>query len=379
MKSSNILLIRLSSAGDVVLTFPAYFYLKKRIPEAKITWAIDERFENLLDLLPDSGGAIRKDDSGGAIRKDDGGESGIAKVVFPGKTLKKKDRTVGEKIAVLKSFTGALRACKYDIAIDFQGLFKSGLISYLSGAGRRLAFAPGGHDSREMNRIFQTDLLKPDDAHPLSSRIMYRSICLAAAACGESPSMPEIELAVPDADKNKMSSFFDSIKSEGPFSKTILLNPFTNWPTKTWPADKWRALIELAKKSPKFSDALFLIFWGPSEKAGAERIASGFDRGVFLAPDTTLRESFALIGRADAVISGDSFALHAAFISKKPVVAVFGASDPARCAPFGANSRTVAHSLPCQYCFKKTCKFGTNECIEGVKPVSVLDALDSLL
>lgn len=354
MSEKNFLFVRLSSAGDVVLTFPAYFHLRRAMPESRVFWAVDERFEGLLDLLP-----------------------GVEKIVFPGKTLKKSGPPAKEKMAAAASFVRLLRNASCDAAIDFQGLFKSGLISYLSGARLRLAFAPGGHDSREMNHLFQTRLVAPDALHPLSGRILYRSICLAAAACGASPSMPEVRLSIPEADRAKIDSFFDEQRRKAPFGRVILLNPFTNWPTKTWPAEKWRELIGILKRSPEFSDALFVVFWGPAERSAAEGIVSGLG-GAVLAPDTTLRESFALIGRADAVVSGDSFALHAAFVSKKPVVAIFGASDPSRCAPFGSAARTVASSLPCQHCFKKACPLGTGECIKGVAPDSVANALFSL-
>lgn len=354
MKYSKILIIRLSAAGDIVLTFPAFFFLAEKIAGAKIDWAVDERFADLPSLLP-------------GLNK---------KIVFPARTLKSPKASYASKIAAAWNFIREIRREKYDLVIDFQGLFKSGAISFLSKASVRAAFAPGGHDSREMNHWLNNKIISVPEGGPLAAKIIYRSLYLAALASDQTPpgDYTMKRLVEPERGNPKITSFFDEIKGLGRADKIIAINPFTNWPTKTWPADKWMELIKLIRRDDKLKNYAVAVLWGPAEKEAAERIAAS-DELSFISPPTTFREVFGVLDGADAVISGDSFALHAAFVLNKPAVAVFGASDPARCAPFGDRTAVVTRGLECQHCFKKTCRLATDECIKSVDPAAVLEAL----
>ena len=359
MAYSRILIIRLSSAGDIVLTFPAFFYLSDKFPEASIDWVVDARFSPLLDLLP-------------GVNK---------KIVFPGKTLKDKSKSLSERFSALRLFLGGLRAEKYDISIDFQGLFKSGSIAFASRSKKRFSFKPGGHDSREMNHLFQTDLIDPEKPfiEGLSTKISHRSLMLASKAAGGDIQKTPIKLQIPTEDREKAASFFNEARKKFEFDKVIVLNPFTNWATKTWPVEKWIELIKLSRRDPRFLKTLFVLLWGPAELAAAEKIAADAGSGTTLSPPTTLREVFAVLDRADLAVSGDSFALHAAYVLGKPTVAIFGASDPLRCAPYGEKAETVTLKLPCQHCFKKTCRLNTNACIRDIDAGAVLESMIKLI
>ncbi|HNY13795.1 MAG TPA: glycosyltransferase family 9 protein, partial [Candidatus Wallbacteria bacterium] len=355
----KILIIRLSSAGDLVLTFPAFFYLLNKFPDSSIDWVVDARFSSLLDLLP-------------GVNK---------KIIFPGKTLKDKTRPLSERFVALRRFLGELRAEKYDLSIDFQGLFKSGFIAFASKSKKRFSFKPGGHDSREMNNIFQTDLIDAEKpfAEGLSTKIFYRSLMLASKATGGEIGKMPIKLSIPIEDREMADSFFVEARKKFEFDRVIVLNPFTNWATKTWPVEKWIELIQLSRRDPRLVKALFILLWGPAELSSAEKIAAEAGPGAMLSPPTTLREVFAILDRADITVSGDSFALHAAYILEKPTVALFGASDPARCAPVGEKAETVTLKLPCQHCFKKTCRLNTNACIKNIDACAVLENIIKLI
>ncbi len=357
MKPSKILIIRLSAAGDIILTFPACIFLIKNFPEAKIDWAVDERFSDLPGLVA-------------GVNK---------KIIFPGKTLKNKNLSAAEKIKAAWNFIKEIRRENYDLVIDFQGLFKSGLISFLSGAKVRAALAPGGHDSREFNHWLNNKIIKIDSDNPISSKILYRSLNLAARAAGAvSPENFTMEkLVVPPAGRAEIGSFFETIRHKSKNGKIIALNPFTNWPTKTWPAEKWMELIREFRREDKLKNFAAVILWGPAEKETAEKIAAS-DELTFISPPTSLVEVFSVLERCDAVVSGDSFALHAAFVLNKPVAALFGASDPARCAPFGEKTVLATQKLECQHCFKRTCPLGSCDCIKNLQAVDVLKAILSL-
>lgn len=369
MKYSKILILRLSAAGDIVLTFPAFFFLSVNGGGAAIDWAVDERFADLLDLLP-------------GVNK---------KILFPSKTLKSKTASYLAKASAAWNFIKEVRRGGYDLVIDFQGLFKSGAVSFLSGCRTRAAFAPGGHDSRELNHWLNNKIISVPETGPLASKIISRSICLAAGAIDASPpaGYKPYKLITPPSDNVKINSFIDEISRGRADSKFITINPFTNWPTKTWPADKWIELIKLIRGDEALKTAAVVILWGPSEKAAAESIAAS-DELSYISPPTSFKEVFSLIDRSCAVISGDSFALHAAFVLNKPAAALFGASDPARCAPFGDNAALITQNLDCQHCFKKICPLiGTaaggetggniNACITGILPEEVLKGLRKII
>jgi len=358
MAYSSILIIRLSSAGDIVLTFPAFFYLANKFPRAKIDWVVDARFSSLLDLLP-------------GVNK---------KIVFPGKTLKDKTKSISERFSALRLFLGGLRADKYDLSIDFQGLFKSGSIAFASRAKKRFSFKPGGHDSREMNHLFQTDLVDPEKpfTEGLSTKIFYRSLMLASKAAGGDILKTPGKLQIPAEDHEKAASFFEDARKNFEFDRVVVLNPFTNWVTKTWPVEKWIKLITLSRRDDRFFKTLFVLLWGPAELSAAEKIAREAGPGTMLSPQTTLREVFAFLDSSDITISGDSFALHAAHMLGRPTVSLFGASDPARCAPAGEKAETVTLKLPCQHCFKKTCRLNTNACID-IDASAVLENIIKLI
>lgn len=379
MKYSKILILRLSAAGDIVLTFPAFFFLSANSGGAAIDWAVDERFTDLLDLLP-------------GVNK---------KILFPSKTLKSKTVSYMAKVSAAWNFIKEIRRGGYDLVIDFQGLFKSGAVSFLSGCRTRAAFAPGGHDSRELNHWLNNKIISVPETGPLASKIIYRSICLAAGAIDTAPpaGYEPGKLITPPADNFKINSFIDEIYGRsgiggGAVSKIITINPFTNWPTKTWPVDKWIELIKLVRRDEALKTAAVVVLWGPAEKAAAESIAAS-DELCYISPPTSFKEVFCLIDRSCAVISGDSFALHAAFVLNKPAAALFGASDPARCAPFGDKAVLVTQNLQCQHCFKKICPLtgaaaeetkketaaggAVNACITGILPEEVFKALRKII
>ena len=359
MKYSKILIIRLSAAGDIVLTFPAYSFLRQAFPDAVIDWAVDERFSGLIDLMPNLG----------------------RKIIFPGKTLKNKNISLLDKIRSMLTFIKEIRRERYDLIIDFQGLFKSGIISFLSRGGIKAGFAPGGHDSREMSHIFKNRIIKFNDSEAceeLKDKILYRSLYLASKASEIDLIIPDVKINFCDSGTKKAVEFYEKIELKQHLAKKIILNPFTNWVTKTWPIENWIELIKIARSDEKLKNTGFIIMWGPAEKALAEKIVS-CDNMSFMAPDTTFNEAFSILDGADAVVSGDSFALHASFILKKKTIALFGASEPARCAPFGGNSITISAGLECQHCFKKTCRFNTEECIRKIAPQNVLNALKELV
>ena len=138
----RILIVKLSSIGDVIHTLPCLAAIEKRLPFARVDWVVEDVAANLLDGHPQ---------------------------LFHLYTIpKKRWRSSGMSIfaSEIIPFFRELRQQHYDVAIDFQGLTKSGLVSYFSGAKRRIGFK--GEDSKEINALFMTERVKPPKAAAVS-------------------------------------------------------------------------------------------------------------------------------------------------------------------------------------------------------------------
>ncbi|MEI6125041.1 MAG: glycosyltransferase family 9 protein [Pseudomonadota bacterium] len=131
----RILIIRLSAIGDVLRVLPAFQVIKKNFPGSYIAWAVEEGSKDILEAHPDIDEVI----------------------VFPKKSIAGKLTSLRQAVPALKeffSFIGEVRNKRFDMVIDFHGLFKSGIISLLSGAPERIGFSMAF--SREGNFLFTT-------------------------------------------------------------------------------------------------------------------------------------------------------------------------------------------------------------------------------
>jgi len=152
----RVLLIRLSALGDVVHTLPAADVLRRNLPEAKITWVVEAPFAELLRNNP----AV--DDV----------------IIFPKKKisseLKNPIRWL-DPSSEFNKFIGELRSRNFSVALDFQGLFKSGAIAYLSGAPTRVGFA----QARELSQIFLTDRCETGDYFANDKHVVHHNVELS--------------------------------------------------------------------------------------------------------------------------------------------------------------------------------------------------------
>ena len=140
----------------------------------------------------------------------------------------------------------------------------------------------------------------------------------------------------------------------------------TFWQTKRWSAENWKAFIAQIPKK----DLFLLLLWGnDKEKALAQDIAQ--NSPAALAPFLSLKEVLALLQAADLLISGDTFALQAACALSRPVVAIFGPTNPGRNGPFSDADRVAFHEIECSYCYKRSCT--DMKCLDQIKPEEVAE------
>jgi heptosyltransferase-2 len=150
--------------------------------------------------------------------------------------------------------------------------------------------------------------------------------------------------------------------------------PGSAWPSKTWPAEHYRALL-LRARSEGFTVA---VLGAPDEAAICAAVAGA--EGLDLCGKTTLKEAAAWMRHATAVVGNDSGLSHLAAACGTATLALYGATDPGGSAPWGPRSRTLRQEgIPCAPCFKRTCDIPGHPCLNGLSPDQVWTELQVLL
>ena len=331
---NKFLIIRLSSLGDIIHTLPAYGALRKKFPQAKISWLVEAKGKDLLDFVP-----------------------GLDRTIV----LSSKKWSMAS-IKFWSEFLRVVREIrqKDQIALDFQGLVKSGLFAYLSKAKTRIGFHK--KNLREPGAsIFYTEYLDPisEKMHIVSKnqKLLTR--------IGIQKDTFEFPLQIPET---LSKSVLEKIRAQGyrGDNRLVVLNVGAAWETKRWFAERWIELIRILNE--KNLDLFFLLLWGTDgEKALAEDIHAKTDTAI--APPLSLKEVLALVKEADLLISGDTFALQAACALSRPVVGIFGPTSPKRNGPFSEQDRVAFHEMECSHCYKRKCS--NLECLKKITPQEV--------
>jgi len=339
--ANHILIVKLSSLGDVIHTLPAVQALKRRFPESRITWAVERAHSGVLRGLPFIDEVIEWD--------------------------RHTWRTLGD-------FLGRLRKRNWDLAIDFQGLFRSGFTAWAARAKRRLGFAP----LRECAHWFYNEhvptpraplhavekylkLIEPLGASypglPLERKYLApanATMSSAAATKAFVPTGPEMfPLRTADADREDVDKWLAARDFDPSRERLVVLNPHCRKEANIWPAERFAALADRLLGEP---DTRVALSGGPIAKELCDVIAAKHGDRVWRADGAfSLLGSAELIRRASAFVTGDTGPMHIAAAVGTPIVALFGPADPLRTGPYAADAVVLTKRLPCAPCFAKQC------------------------
>jgi heptosyltransferase-1 len=291
----NILIIKPSSLGDIVLALPALSSLRKSFPDSKISWLIRPEFAPLLENHPDLNEIIYFD------RKHLGKLTGLNSL-FP---LIKK-----------------LRNSKFDVIFDFQGLFRTAALTWLSGCKNRF----GMSNAREFAPLFYTNKIS-QDTQSIHLVDFYLKIIKAA---GGLQTNPAFNLPVDSAAEKSVQKLLDLhvVKKN---NYTVLI-PGSAHQDKCWPAERF---AEIADKI-YFRYNYFVVATGSASEFPIVKSVTKLSKVpiINLAGKTTLKELVALLKGARLVISNDTGPGHIAAALNVPLVMLFGRANPARLAPY---------------------------------------------
>lgn len=341
----KILIVRTSALGDILHGIPVAAALRERFPVCRITWVVEERYGELLDGQPWVDEVAR-------IRLKGGARS----------LLHEKARANWLGIA------RTMRRARYDVAIDLQGLTRSGLLTYLSGAPVRIGF-PKGYAREPLNRLFTN--LRPRSMPP-RSHVIDRNLALLHPL-GIRSQKKRFSLRVPPSVEERVRrSLRDT--AEGGEVLRVAVNPAAGWKTKHWGPHRY---ARLADRIVRESGARVFLLWGPGERGLAEQVRAQAQRAVRLAPEMGLQALAAFLKGCDLFIGGDSGPLHLASALGVPVLGLYGPSDPVRNGPFGVADRVVTAALPCGPCYKRRC--ANASCMESIGVEQVWEAVEGMV
>ena len=334
----NVLIVKLSAIGDVVLSLPFLSALRKAKPEARLTWLVEEAASDLVVDHPL-----------------------LDRVIVSRRKSWTRDLKAGRPdsaLAGVRSFLKELQEEKYDLAVDLQGLFKSGILIFLSRAGRRVGF----DRTREYSYLFLNERLPAydPDKHALL-RYLDAAVYLGADAGAE----VDFSFPVHPAAQTKAAELLE------PVDRTLVaVNPGAKWITKLWPEEHWRELVGLLTGPGGLG---VVMTGGPDERETNESIVRGLEGVLDLTGRTDLKTLAEIYRRVGFLICPDTGPMHLAAAAGATVAAIFGPTAPWRTGPFGDHHLVIRTGTDCSPCFKKKCD--RPHCMTDIKAAQVFEAV----
>lgn len=346
-RKKKVLLIKLSSLGDVIFNVPLANALKDAGYE--VTWLVSEKGIQIVENNP-------------CVDKS---------IQVPMKEWKKRGMSFTSFLEYLRIIK-QLRDEKFDIAIDSQMMFKSLYFMLFCGAKRRIISKEG----RELSLLGGNEWIDNISYKPDSPIVM--NYLRYANHLGIEIAPEDIKVTLPSRSQAQINKVDDLLKNIDKSKKTVVISPATTWGNKHWNKDNWREVVDY------LSDKSNLIFTGgPNDNELIEYISQG--KGLNLAGKTDILELAEVFSRVDLVISPDSGSAHLAWASRNPkVIAIFTCTPKEVLGPLGSYDKYVSFGgkgLPCQPCFKRKCLMNQDfeACTYSPSAEEVIDAINSLI
>lgn len=326
----RILFIKPSSLGDIVHALPSLAAVRRRFPQAHITWLVKRQWAELLERA-----------------------EGLDRVW-----------AIGSGPAGWLSEVPRLRAERFDLAVDLQGLFRSALMAWLACCPVRVGFANG----REGSPLFYTQRVA---VPTLEMHAVDRYLLVAEALGAARPATPQFRLTIAPDDRQQVS---DALARAGvpAGSPWIAMNVSARWPTKRWPVESFAAVADRLYRE---GAGPVVLIGGPEDRAEARAVQSLAHAASVhdLTGRTPLSLLPALLQSASVLVTNDSGPMHVAAAVGTPVVALFGPTSPVRTGPYGTQHRVLTHEVPCRPCFSRTCRNAEPlACLKGIAPEMVV-------
>ncbi len=330
---ASILVILMGALGDVARGLVIVDQLKRSFPGGRVSWLVEPKCEELVRLHP------------------------------------RIDRVIvyrrGKGIVALRELWRELRREKFDVAIDLQRHFKSGVFSFCSAAPRRLGFHP--RNAKEFNWVFNTEYVSYL-GEDVSKLVHYLSFMRSLGAEVLEPydfgfSRPDLPLLPP----------LDKLLNR-PYLVAVL---GSSWESKNWFIDGYAQICAMLQS--RGSHALVLV-GDKRQSLDAEQLRKQFPGLVHnLVGQTSLADLLRIVAHADVAFGPDSGPGHVAAALKTPYVSLFGPTSPKRVAPYAADDLVVHAALGCMPCARRVCPGLGKLCMRLISAELVFEKIEQAL
>ena len=347
----RILVVRLSALGDIVMASGLIPALKTRFPDAEVSWVCEPVCAPLLKHNPRLKQVI----------------------VWPRGEWQAlwKAKRYADLWRAVRAFRAQLRAEQFDLVLDGQGLLKSGLVAWFTGAPRRVSII-----AREGSHRLVHEVVTPP---PGGDPVMGSEYRYLAHYLGAPQGSFVHDLAVGEAQRERAREVLherlqsawgvEPASSSTPPRPLVVLAPFTTRPQKHWVEANWS---ELGRRM--LAQGLQpVVLGGPADREAAERICAGQPQLINLAGALKLDESVALIADAQLLVGVDTGLTHMGSALRIPTLALFGSTRPYREGPT-PRTRILCDNLPCSPCRRRPTCNGAFTCMTGLSTERVLQA-----
>lgn len=326
----RFLISRMSAIGDTILTLPVACALREKYPEAYIAWVVEKK---------------------------------SAPMVRNHSTL---DEVIELERGWFTSFRGIrdarrlLQQYRFEVTIDCQGLTKSALACWLSGAPKRIGLA--GRHGGELSRVLNNTLVQPVFTH-----VVDRSLELLIPVEVHSPKV-QWKLPIPATARTWATRWRRTIQSP----MLAVLNPGATWDSRLWEADRFGETARYLRDQYGYTS---IVVWGnEKERIMAEKIVRHSDDAAALAPNTDLHHLAALIETADLFVSADTGPLHMAVAMGTATIGLYGATRPGDSGPYGQVSIQKAYESGT----RRHRRSADNTAMRAIEVKDVCDVIDKV-
>lgn len=353
----TVLLIRLRLIGDVVLTTPVIRALRRKFPEARLTYLVERDAAPVVQHNPHLDEVLVAERTRGWARVLD-----------------------DVKLA------WQLRQRRFDVVIDMHGGPRSSWLALATGAPQRIGYDVAGRRWMYTHPVARARELRP--RHSVVNQWDLLGALDRAAAASPDRAGDAVEMPLDAAADRRVA---ERLAGAGVTAghELILIHVSANNPFRRWPEAGFAELLAgLADGSPA---RRLIVSSGPSDRDAAGRITAaararlGRDRSSRIVEfgEFDLQELRALIGRCHLFIGGDTGPLHVAATTPTPIVGIYGPTLPARSAPWRSpeyiTESVEVSGLPCRPCDQRVCAPGDFRCLTRLTPDGVLAAAERAL
>lgn len=338
----NILVVKMSSIGDVIHALPVSWVIKETYPDAHLTWVVEPPAYDIVAM-----------------------DKCIDEIIL---FHKKEFRSFGGFLKNFGPLREKIQARDYDAVLDLQGLFKSAAVAALAKAPKGMKF--GMWNMREGSKYVS----QPVVGEHVHDHVIERYLD-TARAIGCQVKEVHLPLEVPAKEQSLTRQIFQQAGANMD-NLYVVLVVGASWPTKCWPDGHFAALGDWLYDKKIIP---VLVGSGPVEAQKAAEITAKMDiPPINLVGKLNFKQLAYLFQQSAAVVGGDTGPTHLAVGLKAPTVMLMGPTYPRRTGPYGQMDNLLVVDRDCRECMKRACPLG-HDCMAIIQPEAVEQKLSTLL